>query len=390
MNIPTLYPALQAILHGLAVPCEAFHAHEWEKIFDEAIRHGFASQLFQQLTAPDSRAGVPPILWNRLRREAIGIAARNVLLEQELATLLRRCRESCISCMPLRGMALAAALNRDHATRPTGDIDLLVRREQMTDVTDMLKALGYHEVDRRSGFALAYSYTLEFATLRHGGILVEPHWTLAYPPCTDTIEMDRVWERCIPGTVAGVETMLLSQEDTIINLCWHLRHKGSHAPLLWWYEIHQLIRHGVHTFDWSQFIRTAGVGPHTALLADVLCTLVREFRSPVPDWAITELNESASIPTHHSTRLFTGLLAVDGIESLAQFFAIKGLRAKARYAWALLIPSREFMIQRYEVGTSRQLYFRYGMRGLTLAWETAKGLLNAVLPVRRHSIPKLP
>jgi putative nucleotidyltransferase-like protein len=390
MNIPTLSPALHAILQGIAPPCVALQAHEWGNIIGEAIRHGFAPQLFRQLTALGSQVGISSVPWNRLRHAAMGIAARNVLLERELATILLRCRESHVSCAPLRGMALTAALNRDHATRPTGDIDLLVRREQMTDIVDMLKALGYHEVDRRPGFALAYSYTLEFATPRHGGILVEPHWTLAYPPFTDTIDMDRVWERCTEGTVAGVQTTLLSQEDVIINLCWHLLHKGSNAPLLWWHEVHQLICHNATILDWSQFIHTAGIGPQAALLADVLHTLIREFRSPIPEWTITELNKPASIPAHHSARLFTGLLAVDGIESLAQFFAVKGLRAKIRYAWALLIPSREFMVQHYGVATPRQLYFRYGMRGLTLAWETFKGLLNVVLPVRRPSAPKLP
>ncbi len=79
----------------------------------------------------------------------------------------------------------------------------------------------------------------------------------------------------------------------------------------------------------------------------------------------------------------TGPLTVDGAESLAQFFAMKGARARAAYAWALLVPSREFMIRHYAIKTPGRLALLYGLRGLTLIWETCKGLLNVVLPARR-------
>ena len=269
------------------------------------------------------------------------------------------------------------------SVRPMGDLDLLVQRENYSGVRGALQHLGYTEVDRRPGFAETYSYTLEFVKDRHGWITVEPHWTLAYPPFMDTIDMPTVWSRCRRGTVAGVETWLLSREDLLINLCWHLHHKGADTPLLWWYELDLLLCCHASAVDWPRLVSTIGCGVHAGLFVDVLTTLVREFRSPIPAHAVIDLSTAASIPTPHSARLFTGPLAVDGVESLAQFFAIKGLGAKAAYAWALLVPSREFMTRHYGVATPGRLSLCYGLRGLSLAWSTAKGLLNMLLPARR-------
>jgi hypothetical protein len=320
---------------------------------------------------------------DRLKTHAAALAGQTLVFTDELAMILRTLRRRRIPCAPLRGLALAEYLPDTSSLRPMGDLDLLVKRDDCAGVREALQQLGYTEVDRRPGFAEAYSYTLEFVKDRHGWITVEPHWTLAYPPFMDTIDMNGVWNRYRRGTVAGVETRLLSLEDLLINLCWHLQHKGADAPLLWWHELDLLLRHHASAIDWPRLLSTIGSGAPAGLLADVLTTLVREFRTPIPAQIIPDLNESAAIPMPHSARLFAGPLTVDGVESLAQFFAMKGFLAKARYAWALLVPSRKFMVGHYGSDTYGRLALHYGQRGLFLVWQAAKGLLNLFLPARR-------
>jgi len=385
MNPPVVHPFLLRLItperfETLTLPAAADPA--WDRILQDASLHGLAPLLHQWSRKPGTTA-LPSHARTQLAVEVAGLVARNLILTEELATILKTCREWSLTCAPLRGLALATYLPDTPSVRPMGDLDLLVKRDNYSGVRDTLQHFGYTEVDRRPGFAQAYSYTLEFVKDRHGWITVEPHWTIAYPPFMDSIDMDGVWNRCRRGTVAGVETWLLSREDLLINLCWHLHHKGAAAPLLWWHELDLLLCRHASAIDWPRLVSTIGQGVPAGLVADVLTTLVREFHSPVPAQAVTELNKSASMPSPHSARLFTGPLAVDGVESLAQFFAIKGLRARAAYAWALLVPSREFMIRHYAVDSPGQFYFRYGLRGLTLAWEVLKGLLNMVLPSRR-------
>ena len=383
MTFSPVHPMLLALLNERehSAPPPALGRSAWDQLARDAEHHGLAPWLYQWSCSHPSI--IPAQVHDRLKTNVAAVAGRTLILADELATILRALHRRNTSCAPLRGLTFAEYLPAAPSVRPMGDLDLLVKRDDCPGVRDALRQLGYTEVDRQPGFAEAYSYTLEFVKDRHGWITVEPHWTIAYPPFMDAIDMDAVWSRCRHGTIAGIETRLLSQEDLLLNLCWHLHHKGADAPLLWWHELDLLLRHHASAIDWPHVISTIGRGPHTGLLAEVLATLVREFRSPIPAQVITELSKSALIPTHHSTRLFTGPLAVDGVESLAQFFAIKGLRAKTRYVWALLVPSREFMIRHYAVDTPGQLYLRYGLRGLSLTWGAAKGLLNILLPARR-------
>jgi hypothetical protein len=383
MTFPRVDPMLLALLaeRAQSAPLSALDLSAWDQLAHEAETHRLTPWLYRW--SCDHPSAIPAPVHDRLNANVAALAGKTLILADELSAILRAMLHHEIPCAPLRGLSLAGYLPDAPSFRPMGDLDLLVKRNDCARVRETLQKLGYAETDRRPGFAEAYYYTLKFVKDRHGWIIVEPHWTLVYPPFMDTIDMDRVWNRCRRGMVAGVETWLLSLEDLLVNLCWHLHHKGADAPLLWWHELDLLLRHHASAIDWPLLVSTIGLGAPAGLLGDVLTTLVREFRSPIPDQAAGELNRAASFPTPYSARLFTGPLAVDGAESLAQFFAIKGVRARAAYAWSLLVPSREFMIRRYAIKTPRRLVLFYGLRGLTLAWETFKGLLNVVLPARR-------
>jgi len=386
MTFPRVHPMLLTLLNGhdRSAPPPLDHS-AWDQLAREADTHGLAPWLHRW--SCDHPSAIPSHVHDRLKANVAAVAGKNLILADELAAILRDLGRRGIACAPLRGFSLVHYLPDTPSVRPMGDLDLLVKRDDCSEVRDVLRRLDYTEVDRRPGFAETYSYTLEFVKDQHGWITVEPHWTVAYPPFMDAIDMGTVWSRCRRSTVAGVETCLLSREDLLINLCWHLNHKGADAPLLWWYELDLLVRRSAAVIDWPRFVLTIGPGAPAGLLAEVLTTLIREFHSPIPDQAIAELSTSASLPTPHSARLFTGPLAVDGAESLAQFCAIKGLRAKAVYACALLIPSREFMMMHYAPASPSQLYLQYARRALVCVWESLKGLVNLFVPSRRPSLP---
>jgi len=386
MRLPRVHPALLTLLaerdRAGRPPLDDF---AWDRLADDAERHGLAPWLYQWSCSHPSV--IPPRIHDRLKANVTALTGKTLILQDELATILRELGRHKVPCLPLRGLALATYLPAAPAVRPMGDLDLLVRREDYAGVRRILQQLGYAEMDRRPGFAEAYSYTLEFVKDRHGWITVEPHWTLAYPPFMETIDMDAVWSRCRRGTVAGIETSLLSLEDLLINLCWHLHHKGAEAPLLWWVELDLLLRRHASAVNWPRLVSTVGPGSPAGLIADVLSPLALEFHSPISDQAIAELSGSASRAAPRSTRVLAGPLTVDGSESLAQLFAISGLRAKIRYGWALLMPSREFMMMHYAPASPAQLYLRYARRILSCAGESLKGLANLFLPARRSSLP---
>jgi len=114
-------------------------ASESEAVLEHASAHGLTFLLH-------GLPGLPASVQERVHQECLGITARNLALAGELRKLLRTFRDQRIPCLPLRGLALAERLYGDIPPRPMGDIDLLVRKEDVHRVQALFEALGFSEM----------------------------------------------------------------------------------------------------------------------------------------------------------------------------------------------------------------------------------------------------
>ena len=371
MKLQAIHPLLVRLLaeHPDAVlPHPTFT--EWQQILDQASMHGLMFWL-------QSLSWLPAPLQERLRRECLNLTARNLALAGELRTLLRAFRDQRIPCLPLRGLALAEWLYGGVPPRPMGDIDLLVRKEDLHRVQALFRELGFNEMDRRPGFAPDFSYTLKFFVERSLMVIVEPHWTIAYPPFADRLDMEAVWSRCVPARVVGEETLSLGREDHLVHLCLHLSHRDD-APFLWLYELDRYIRQESDAMRWDLVLSVSCEVGVERLVGRALNEAVTKFGAPVPADVIDAL-DGRSGQTRPLAQRLVETSKVDGVESLATFFAVKGLGAKFRYARALLFPAPAFMMLQYGLTHHRQLATTYARRLCWFSWQAAKGLAHVCL-----------
>ncbi|MBI4638602.1 MAG: nucleotidyltransferase family protein [Candidatus Rokubacteria bacterium] len=367
---------LQALRESSVEPLLTLAPDEWVAVVAEAERQGLVPLLHDWITRTGRRERVPAQALDRLKGERIAVAARSLFLATELVAILRAFEASNVRCAPLRGPALAEQLHGDLTLRPMGDLDLLVRKDQLTQLSEVLGSLGFQEVDRRPGFARAYSYTLKLVKDSHLPVVVEPHWTIAYPPFVDAVDMPGVWQRCSRGTAVGVETWRLGREDTFVNLCLHAVHRDD-APLLWFWELDRLVRR--EPLAWRLIVsrcHAAGIG---VLLAAALERTRALFATPVPEEGLAPLAGPASRGSRSRlVRLLADGRDVDGRESLALFLALPGLRARLRYLVALLFPTPAFMRLHYGVRRRDEVARAYVGRLARFSWEALKGLLRLV------------
>ena len=372
-----VHPLLMGVLRGAAPSALRPLLPEpdgWAPILDDAVRHGLIPLLSRWLKTADLGSPLPPRLAERLDADVLGTAARNLLLSAELAGILRAFEDERLPCVPVRGPALAEQLYGDVTARPMGDLDLLVRRDDLARAAAALERLGFRRLDRRPGFAELFSYTLVFVKERHGWIVVEPHWTIAYPPFADGVDMAAVWQRCARGRVVGVETWRLGREDLLLHLGLHLMHPDDGAPLLWFYELDRLLRAERGRVDWSRFVATAETAGVECLLADGLGQVKTLFGTPIPEDVLRRLRGRP--PRRHQHGLGRGLTAAAGAagrEELALFFTVKGVRLKLRYALGLLFPCPRYMRIQYGVTGARGLACAYARRCCRLSWAGLKG-----------------
>ncbi len=387
MTSPPVHPFLMSILLSTGVEGCAPQSQDdraWEQIIREADQQGLTHLLYRWFNESHPNHRPSTALLEQLKASTVRTSAHNLLLAEELASVLRAFESAGIACAPIRGLALAELLYGDITARPTGDIDLLVRKKDLPRVADTLGELGFRELNHRPGFAQVYSYTLGFLKNRHGWIVVEPHWTITYPPFADSVDMDAVWSRCVKRRFLGIETWSLGREDLLLHLCFHALHHGEQAPLLWFYELDRLIRRDETRLDWSWIVTVALQAEQESSLIEVLERLRRFFGSPIPAQVFVQLRvrpTSGSL----SARIIRSLARASSAtarEELALFFALKGMRSKLRYLSALLVPSSEFMRLRYGLTARRQLPFSYVRRVGSVLWEGLKGLGCLLIPQR--------
>jgi hypothetical protein len=371
-----IHPLVTAILRGEA-PEARLPSHadtpQWESIRRDAVKHGLVFILYRWLKQSRQEHRLPEMTRAELQTEVCRQAVLNLMYAKELSHILGIFRDHTIRCVPLRGLMLGELLYGDMTQRPSGDIDLLVSKSSVSAVTAALTELGYEELDRRPGFARAYSYTLEFVKHQHGWITVEPHMTLAYPPFVERLDMEAVWRRAMRTKFLGAQCWHLDHTDLLLHLCLHLVHGGARTPLLWYADLDRLVRSQLQ-LDWSSLIHQAISTGQAALVAHALRAVQSTLQTPIPSSVIHDLDRCTGSYHCGFSALIASNFSMEGAESFALAFNLTGFRRIALYVWSMLFPSRRFMQLHHGLDSSSAIAPWYAHRLYLLVRESLKAV----------------
>ncbi len=392
LTLPSVHPFLLALLQENVPDLPTGVPHDsWPAIVEAAITQRTAPLLLRRLSDSAHRYDIPLPLVNVLKRQVVQHTAWHLLLTKELRDILTACEQRGIACVPIRGPVLAEQLHGDGSTRRMDDLDLLIRHEDLSAIKNIFKQLRYVDHEHRVGFLETFSYSLEFVHPNHG-FLVEPHWTLAYPPFMDSTAMKPVWTRVRRRQWRGISIWTLAHEDLLLHLCLHLHHKGQQAPLLWLYELDIVIRRHGSTLDWDSFLNQVRLMRQAHPVHEVLTIVMDTFHSPVPESVTTRLAAQAREEPLPSflivrTRILTRT-SLSGREELALLCSLQGLQERLRYLLALLFPSPRYMTRRYGASTRIRLIGYYIFRLIHIGTEGLRwsiGWIGTFFTARRNS-----
>lgn len=284
------------------------------------------------------------------------ILAWGLALSAELSRLAALFRQAEIPVIPVRGPLLAQLLYGVPAARPIADLDLLVKKADLRGAMDLLSGAGYESSERRLDFVEAYGSEVSFRRRSPFPVTAELHWSIAYPPFMDRVDMSRVWERSVEGRS-------LSDEDLLIHLCLHWAHKQPRVPFFLTRELGLFLEKYRESLDWPYILsvaREAGIGP-------LLCRGLGEARercgAHLPEGIRARLarlgprswmdRAAYRVATRSGSR---------GRERMAVFFALRGIRGRFRFVLALLFPGPAYMESRYGAKGKWQIAWAYPRR----------------------------
>jgi len=342
----------------------------WTEALSVSRNEGLSFLLYKNAI----RKGLPiPVpVKQSLKQEYIYNWGRNIRILEELACLLRTFKYPVIV---LKGAALLSSVYEDVGLRALGDVDILVKPEDMPEFDKTLSQSGYHPHNRLS----SYRVTNHLNSLIYGKngspLLLHLHWHLinnALPNYlyAEKINMDRLWREAIPLKVREADALCLAPRHQLIHLAEHAM-KHSYNTLIHIWDIHCVINHGKKEWDWGKLCEEASEFQLGSPLFYSLWLSKAYFGACVPDEMLKSLR-----PRRRGVgeMVFFGLLR-KGVRReklcwLFYFSNISGWQKKIRFVFHTLFPPGETLthLEGSGSGTKRSLWLTVALRRLRKAF----------------------
>lgn len=269
------------------------------------------------------------------------------MLEQTLVRVAAHAPEMRV----LKGSAYANLDYPDPARRSFIDLDLLFRADDFTKAVESLTTLGYQRIlaEPRPGFDARFD---KGTTLRDNGMELDLHRTFVLGPWGRLVNTDELWATSEPFTVNGVTMHALSAPHRFLHACYHAALGDWPLRLGSLRDVAQLLPSASLPMAqaWGvQAVVAAAVADATRLLG------LRET-TPIQRWAV------AYTPTPREEQwlaLHTNEDKTFAAQALATLPTLRGIREKAAYLRALLLPDHRYTAGRHHSTLAR---LRFGVR----------------------------
>ncbi len=224
----------------------------WNIFLEKARNEGISPLVFSRLPELAKHYNIPEYVAEELKKDYYLSATRNVLLFEELKKVLGLFNQSKLQIIVMKGAALAETVYGNLALRPMSDVDLLVKKENLHQIDELLKTLGYSPADRSVDdvdFTSTYLTTLDYRSSAKNSLSFHVHWhfvnsTIPNESYINHIKMDDIWQDAVKTNIADIETWVMSPHHLIIHLSEHaLRVTHSLSKLSYFCDIDRAINY---------------------------------------------------------------------------------------------------------------------------------------------------
>ena len=345
---------------------------DWADVLRQAEENGVTPLLYYKLRTTVPAPRISPLTLDHLRDAAVHSAAQSLRIGRELADVLTAFHLHDIAAIVLKGGYLGHVVYGNFALRTMCDLDVMVRQDELGRAAGVLTEMGFgpqYQGVEQVDYARHHHLR---PMARPGGIRVEIHWSIVRPTPLFDVDVQGLWERARPATIAGAETLVLSPEDLLLHLCLHasFSHKFRVGVRACW-DVLEVVRHHRDTLDWDEVVRRAHewrIGKYVYLTL----RLVRELlAADIPPPAIAALEPPGFRPevlAWARTCIFSPETEASPMSpSMARLWTPGRFNAKLGVLLDTLYPSRASMARIYRTPPgSTRIYLYYPVRWVDL------------------------
>lgn len=228
----------------------------WDRLYELAWRHRLSPLIYRSLER--CRISIPPNIRKDLDGDRTDVVLQSLAYTQELLRIHSAFLAEKIEYVVLKGPVLGVTLYQDLGLRPFGDLDILVRLENILRAKELLVGLGYRPdppmSPKREQAYISSQSAYEFFQ-DEKGFKAELHTALVHRRFEFHHDIDQIWSRTSRATVGNVEVGVLGTEDLLLFLCVHGA-KHAWRQLIWLCDVAELIG-SQPMIDWTRLIAEA-------------------------------------------------------------------------------------------------------------------------------------
>jgi Uncharacterised nucleotidyltransferase len=257
----------------LALRRLANECRDWTFVVEACRAHGVGSLVCFTLEthAPDL---VPRKIREIMQARFQANARRNLLLTQELLSLIQEFRQNGIKVIPFKGPLLAITAYGNVALREFLDLDILVQKKDFHHARELLVARGCRQPAAQIGQPTEEYFKSQLGCdyIRADGLVaLELHWSFVQKWLGFCVDLDTIWATSQPVKVGKEEVLNLPTDITLLYLCAHgAKHRWSR--LCWVVDVAEILR-ARPELNWEKILalarnsgcqRTLFIGLHLA------------------------------------------------------------------------------------------------------------------------------
>ena len=323
---------------------------DWDYFLKQLKKEDTAPLLYRSLLKTDGiEARVPGHVESFLKDFYYAVVARNSSLSRSLEEIALSFKEEGIDVILYKGILLAESVYRDTGLRPMGDIDLLIREEDVVKADTILRRNGYFmplKVKGFGGFSPGqYRNSFFYRSENPFPGAVHLHWHVVnFSPYHESImqriDIDRVWQESTAIRLGKADVRTFSLHHQLIFLCMHALNHAFH-PLLRLCDINELLRLEKENIDWGRLVEESFAFHLSKCVYYVLYLVSTMLRADIPETVLNKLKPKriSFIERTFISAVLNGKPILNG-EWLICFGMNEGLRDKFSFLRRLLFPPK--------------------------------------------------
>jgi hypothetical protein len=248
----------------------------------------------------------------------------------------------------LKGPSVAHTMYADPCLRAFADLDVLVAARDYQRACRLLRHLGHlrRQPEPRRGFDVRFGRA-SVHTHPDDRVEVDLHRTPGWGPFSQWIDAEELLDRKATFALGGRRIARLDDTGMLLTIAMHASLGARSPKLVPLRDVLQVMTGG--DVDRDVLARWAREWHLTAVLRHALATASAVLVAPLPPGAGRFLGEPAARRDRRALLAYTEGRARGGT-AIATLRAVPGVRGKAAYARALLLPDRAFLGARVGVG----------------------------------------